>query len=278
MEQAKLPESLQPTDMPTEADAPLEEAIKDVEPKLHGDKILQEPPIQKIKGGRLKRRYAQRVMTDIAKAVTRYINMYFKFYGANKKDVEGQAKQLTRLNGLWKAWLKEHADVYKYDECKDFFLTRINYLFVLNTTMSEEQIKEIETAGEVSAIGIPDRITAFLRTLESDPQLSLTQYGEDIFYTDKNVTKHTDNTEDGKNTLVIVLVNDGDYKFCQDDKQVDMPVGKLLRFDARIEHYIIANELDKRFAAMIWDVPAETSTQHYLYDISLRLDEIGKGE
>ena len=65
---------------------------------------------------------------------------------------------------------------------------------------------------------IGKRLQSFLRKIEYDKTESIGtfRFGEDIVIADGYVEHHTDSTELGKDTIVCVLLNYGDYDFNYD--------------------------------------------------------------
>lgn len=123
-------------------------------------------------------------------------------------------------------------------------------------------------------VAVPTSIQNDIRKLPLDKRfrdtIALAQYGSDIWFTDRRVKKHFDQTEEGKDSIFCVLVNDADYKFIRwgTEKEVyDLPVGAIIRHDGRTVHEVIKSAGRGRFAVLIWDVPIEKSTDQLAKEI-----------
>lgn len=102
--------------------------------------------------------------------------------------------------------------------------------------------------------------------------IGLSKFGDDISFTDLPVTAHVDNTKPEFDTIICVLVNDGNYKFIHGGKKHNMPPGKMIRFDGNIEHEVKGKS--GRFAFIIWDVPVEKHTTSFISQIGDRLMQL----
>jgi|GEM_PF-5413475 hypothetical protein len=123
-------------------------------------------------------------------------------------------------------------------------------------------------------VAVPIELQNTIRKLPLDAKfkdtLALAQYGSDIWFTDKKVNKHFDKTEDGKDSIFCVIVNDADYKFIRwgAEKEIyDLPVGAVIRHDGRIIHEVRKSRKRGRFAVLIWDVPIEKDTNQLAKEI-----------
>lgn len=115
----------------------------------------------------------------------------------------------------------------------------------------------------------------YLRCQSSDTEaeLGLTQLGPDIWFTDKFVEKHTDNTTPGKNTIFCVLLNDASATFVIDGSEINLSVGKIVRFDGNKEHSV-SIERKGRTAFIIWDIPIEISNEKIIKELLERVEEL----
>lgn len=83
----------------------------------------------------------------------------------------------------------------------------------------------------------------------------LTQFGEDIWITNRPVGPHTDGTADGLVTYGCVLLNPEGHQLVHGGESYDLPEGALYCFDGRVEHGTAG--ADGPFAALIWDMPPD---------------------
>lgn len=111
--------------------------------------------------------------------------------------------------------------------------------------------------------------------------IGIFRYGEDIVIADGYVEQHTDNTEPGKDTIMAILLNEGEFDFNYDGTLKSLPVGSVFRFDGNKQHALItcANEAYKkqtygRFAAIIWDVPIDQETNVLITQLQDRIKEL----
>lgn len=79
----------------------------------------------------------------------------------------------------------------------------------------------------------------------------LTQFGEDIWITDKPVLPHVDSTAEGMLTYGLILINTG-YTLIYDGKEILIPVGSMYEIDGRKEHQTVGSGL---LAILVWDMP-----------------------
>lgn len=129
-------------------------------------------------------------------------------------------------------------------------------------------------------ITIPQEIQDYFRSLPTDNSngVELTKWGEDIWYTDSEVPDHTDDTEEGKNTVLLVLVNDEHRRvFIDGFGPLWSPVGYTVRFDGNTNHRLISTTSQfnpGRFAAIIWDVPIDKSNKDIAKEMQERVDQL----
>lgn len=129
-------------------------------------------------------------------------------------------------------------------------------------------------------ITIPQKIQDYFRSLPQTKkdELALTRYGEDIWFTDYQVPIHTDNTEAGKNTVILVLINDASRQVWIDQYgNVAAFPGYQIRFDGNREHGLLGGPEGRcrdRFAAIIWDVPIDKSNNDIYKEMQERLDQL----
>ena len=105
--------------------------------------------------------------------------------------------------------------------------------------------------------------------------------GEDLIIADGYVKHHVDNTEIGKNSIMLILLNDGNYEFNYHGDVIQLPVGKLFRFNGNLDHALLTTVninykkyTNGRFAAIIWDVPTHWPTYSFEDDLNLRIEEL----
>jgi hypothetical protein len=125
-------------------------------------------------------------------------------------------------------------------------------------------------------LSIPKKLQRKLRGLDLKNIESIGSYrhGEDLVLADGYVDHHTDNTETGKDSIMTVLINDGEYIFNYDGKTYDMDAGWVFRFDGNKDHALLTMGRSGRFAAIIWDVPDEKQTESFIPDLQSRIKEL----
>lgn len=87
-----------------------------------------------------------------------------------------------------------------------------------------------------------------------DAMTELTQFGADIWITDKPVAPHVDGTAEDCLTYGLVLINTG-YVLVYGGKRVKIPPGSVYVIDGRKEH---STEGEGLLALLIWDMPEWT--------------------
>jgi len=118
-----------------------------------------------------------------------------------------------------------------------------------------------------SNLVIPDILIKTLRNAWVDNTTELTQFGDDIWITESGVKEHTDSTEFGKTTILLVLINDG-YQI-KIGTTVSSEVGVLIRFNAHRPHSLLKIK-SGRFAALIWDVEKEKTISEIIEELKQR--------
>jgi hypothetical protein len=117
-------------------------------------------------------------------------------------------------------------------------------------------------------IDIPSQTREKLLSLGSYEDM-ICKYGEDIYYCDWEVEEHIDNTPQGKDTILLVLINTTGFVFWQ-EKNFEMLEGTILRFDGNKIHSLHSGG-NGRFVCMMWDVPIACETSVLISEMEERL-------
>lgn len=105
------------------------------------------------------------------------------------------------------------------------------------------------------------------------------QVADDVWITDCPVAPHMDSTASGLVTYGLVILNELDLELVYCHRRRTLRPGSTYRIDGRIMHSAEPPWSSKRptqtglFAALIWDMPAETTLDTFYADASARLQE-----
>ncbi len=107
--------------------------------------------------------------------------------------------------------------------------------------------------------------------------INIMRIGEDIVITNGQVEKHTDNTVNGKETIMFVINSEGGYVFEHEDRNVKIKTGDIIRFDGNKLHGLKTDEKNKcSFCAIIWDIKKEVGIDDLIWEFDNRIKELKK--
>ena len=119
------------------------ERIKNEMPRMHPNSAINSKYMKgSQKTQRQANRTSNRLMDDFDTACTRHINIFFKFM-EGKPDNEAVKAEIVRIDGLWKAWLKTQSEKYHYNNCRDFFATKISFL-IGERKFNEDLVQQLQ--------------------------------------------------------------------------------------------------------------------------------------
>jgi hypothetical protein len=124
----------------------------------------------------------------------------------------------------------------------------------------------------IGNIYIPSSLQIYLRSIDTGKLCELTQYKEDIWQSDVEVSEHTDNTQENLMSYLCVLVNDGKYVFRHGKEQFDLIPGSLHKFNGNIPHAALGKI--GRLAILVWDMPDEYSTEDFKSECKIRITDL----
>lgn len=130
-----------------------------------------------------------------------------------------------------------------------------------------------------SEIKISKKVKDHFKSIDFKPteSINVMRIGEDIILTNGEVEKHTDNTVNGKDTIMLIINADGNCIFQHHQSKITLRSGDIIRFDGNKEHslYFLRNK-DSLFSAIIWDVKLSDGIDDLIYDFKVRLKELNK--
>lgn len=110
-----------------------------------------------------------------------------------------------------------------------------------------------------SQVNLSKSITDYFESIELNQLESINtmRMGEDIVLSDGHVPLHTDGTERGKDTVMLIICAIGGFVFNHESGDTTIHSGDLIRFNGNKLHGLTPYGLRNRFCAIIWDIPIE---------------------